>query len=136
MHQTLQQLDLSPLCLSILTNYFNSVLNFHFYGFYISLFLFLSGLLAYLVGERKRLLNHQNYCKISYLELLALAPYVAQISDKVKQDDLVIQLGERFFKGPNFSITNSTNNSDNITTAKLNEVIKLTQEITATLKPK
>ncbi|MFX9733903.1 hypothetical protein ABTP23_03530 [Acinetobacter baumannii] len=119
---------------SIFTETFKNPLNFHFYGFYISFFLFLSGLLTYLIKERKRLLNHKYYCTITYLELSALPMYTLQLNDKNKQDDLIIHLGERYFKGPNLSGSNNNDTSTNITTSKLSEVIKLAQEVKSTLK--
>lgn len=119
--------------LAIFGNVFKDPISFHFYGFYISFFLFLSGLLAYLIKERKRLLNHKHYCTITYLELSALPMYTLQLNDKNKQDDLIIHLGERYFKGPNLSGSND-DISTNITTSKLSEVIKLAQEVKSTLK--
>lgn len=123
----------SLVILTLTTNIFNEIKKIQFYGFYISLFLFLTALLTYLIRERKRLINHQHYCTISHLELLALAPYVAQIDDKNKQDDLIVLLGDRYFKGPNPSQNNDEATS-NITTSKLSEVIKLVQEVKTTLK--
>ena len=119
--------------LSLTTNIFNEIKKIQFYGFYISLFLFITALLTYLIRERKRLLNHQHYCTISHLELLALAPYVAQIDDKSKQDDLIVLLGDRYFKGPNPSTSNDEG-PNNITSSKLSEVIKLVQEVKSTIK--
>ncbi|HEO1839105.1 TPA: hypothetical protein VAM29_002546 [Acinetobacter baumannii] len=119
--------------LTLCTDVFIKPLTIHFYGFYISFFLFLSGLLAYLIKERKRLLNHKHYCTITHLELSALPMYTWQLNDKNKQDDLIIHLGERYFKGPNQSGSND-DISTNITTSKLSEVIKLAQEVKSTLK--
>lgn len=124
---------LSLICLSIFTEIFKKSLSFHFYGFYISFFLFLSALLAYLIKERKRLLNHKYYCTITYLELSALPMYTVQINDKTKQDDFIIHLGDRYFKGPNPSTSND-DITNNITTSKLTEAIKLAQEVKSTLK--
>lgn len=119
--------------LTIFTDIFKKPLTIHFYGFYISFFLFLSGLLTYLIKERKRLLNHKHYCTITHLELSALPMYTLQLKDKNKQDDLIIHLAERYFKGPNLSGSND-DISTNITTSKLSEVIKLAQEVKSTLK--
>ncbi|MCT9260435.1 hypothetical protein KTH66_06250 [Acinetobacter baumannii] len=119
--------------LTLFTNTFKPPLTFHFYGFYISFFLFLSGLLTYLIKERKRLLNHKHYCTITHLELSALPMYTGQINDKNKRDDLIFHLGDRYFKGPNPSISTDDITS-NMTTSKLSEVIKLVQEVKTTLK--
>ncbi|HEI8440635.1 hypothetical protein R4849_11230 [Acinetobacter baumannii] len=114
------------------TTLFNHIYKFQFYGFYFSFFIFLSALLTYLIRERKRLLNHQHYCRITYLELLALAPYTAQILDKTKRDELIVQLGERYFQGLNPAIKNEETAS-NLPTEKLSEIIKLVQEVKSTV---
>lgn len=119
--------------LTLCTDVFIKPLTIHFYGFYISFFLFLSGLLTYLIKERKRLLNHKHYCTITHLEISALPMYTWQLNDKNKQDDLIIHLGDRYFKGPNPSASND-DITTNITTSKLSEVIKLAQEVKSTIK--
>jgi len=119
--------------LVMFTDFLHEIKVIQFYGFYISLFIFLSTFLTYLIRERKRLLNNQHYSNISHLELLALPLYVAQLSDKTKQDDLIVHLSSRYFLGPNPS-SNNEEATNNITTDKLSEVIKLAQEIKSTMK--
>ncbi|MFL9532591.1 hypothetical protein ACKEPO_12935 [Acinetobacter baumannii] len=114
------------------TNIFNQIHKFQFYGFYFSFVIFLSALLTYLIRERKRLLTHQHYCRITYLELLALAPYTAQIIDKTKRDELIMQLGERYFQGLN-PATQKEEPTSNLPTEKLSEIIKLVQEVKSTV---
>ncbi|MDC5279707.1 hypothetical protein OHW77_05830 [Acinetobacter baumannii] len=117
----------------IFTPDFKFIKDYHFYGFYISFFFFLSVLLAYLIKERSRLISHQYYCKITYLELLAMVPFTTQIQDSVKVDDLKIRLAERYFLGPN-RMLNSLDPTSSISTSKLSEVIKLAQEVKSTIK--
>jgi len=117
----------------IFTPDFKFIKDYHFYGFYISFFLFLSILLAYLIKERSRLISHQYYCKITYLELLAMIPFTTQIQDSVKVDDLKIHLAERYFLGPN-RMQNNSEPTSSITTSKLSELIKLAQEVKSTIK--
>ncbi|MDC5602455.1 hypothetical protein OFM92_05840 [Acinetobacter baumannii] len=117
----------------IFTPDFKFIKDYHFYGFYISFFFFLSILLAYLIKERSRLISHQYYCKITYLELLAMVPFTTQIQDSIKIDDLKIRLAERYFLGPN-RMQNSSDPTSSVTTSKLSEVIKLAQEVKSTIK--
>lgn len=117
----------------IFTPDFKFIKDYHFYGFYISFFFFLSVLIAYLIKERSRLISHQYYCKITYLELLAIIPFTTEIEDSVKVDDLKVRLAERYFLGPNRMLNNSDPTSS-ITTSKLSEVIKLAQEVKSTIK--
>ncbi|MGB9040568.1 MAG: hypothetical protein WCC23_18945 [Acinetobacter calcoaceticus] len=131
---TLVLISLSLLVfIMIFTPDFKFIKDYHFYGFYISFFFFLSVLLAYLIKERSRLISHQYYCKITYLELLAMVPFTTQIQDSVKVDDLKIRLAERYFLGPN-RMLNSSDPTSSITTSKLSEVIKLAQEVKSTIK--
>lgn len=117
----------------IFTPDFKFIKDYHFFGFYISFFFFISVLLAYLIKERSRLISHQYYCKITYLELLAMVPFTTQIQDSVKVDDLKIRLAERYFLGPN-RMLNSLDPNSSITTSKLSELIKLAQEVKSTIK--
>lgn len=108
---------------------FKYIKEIQFYGFYISLILFLSGFITYLINERSRLLKQQYYCKISYIELISLIPYATQINDKSKIDDLKINLAERYFQGPNFD-----SKIDDSKPSQLNEIIKLIKEINPSSK--
>lgn len=117
----------------IFTPGFKFIKDYHFYGFYISFFFFISLLLAYLIKERSRLISHQYYCKITYLELLAMIPFTTEIEDSVKVDDLKVRLAERYFLGPN-RILNNTEHTDSMTTSKLSEIIKLVQEVKSAIK--
>lgn len=112
---------------------FQFIKDYHFYGFYFSFFIFLSIFLAYLIKERSRLITHQYYCKVTYLELIALIPFTGQINDNTKVDDLKIRLAERYFLGPNRSL-NNTDPTESITTSKLSEIIKLVQDVKSTIK--
>lgn len=124
---------ISSLLILILAMFFCDHINYikeiQFYGAYISLFLFLSGLITYFVKERSRLLQHQNYCRITYLELISLIPYTEGIEDENKVNDLKIHLADRYFQGPNQGSDTANKESDDISISKLNEIIKLLQDL-------
>ncbi|MEN8331593.1 hypothetical protein ABFO73_12000 [Acinetobacter baumannii] len=111
--------------------------NFYFYYFFISFIVISSGLLTYLIKERTRIVNYQNYCNITYLEIIALIEFTAQLDDKVKAEDLKIQLAERYFKGPNFLPNSSeTTQDNNLITSKLSEVSKTLTDLKSALNIK
>ncbi|EMP1651164.1 hypothetical protein RGJ24_001047 [Acinetobacter baumannii] len=111
--------------------------SFYFYSFFISFIVICSGLLTYLIKERTRIVNYQNYCNITYLEIIALMEYTAQLNDKVKAEDLKIKLAERYFKGPNLlSNSSETSQDNNLITSKLSEVSKTLSDLKSALNIK
>lgn len=115
--------------LMIFNKDFNYIQEIQFYGAYISLFLFLSGLITYLIKERTRLLKYQHYCQITYLELAAIIPYTNGIKDTNKAEDLKIHLADRYFQGPNQGPNSTSTGSEDVSISKLNEIIKILQDV-------
>ncbi|MDC5276476.1 hypothetical protein OHW85_13035 [Acinetobacter baumannii] len=107
----------------------------HFYYFYISLILIISGFLTFMIKERTRLVNHAHYCKISYLEICALSDYCSELEDKSKIDDLKIKLADRYFRGP-ISTSEASPDINNVSliTSKLSEISKAVQELKSAVK--
>ncbi|AVN17622.1 hypothetical protein C6N19_06545 [Acinetobacter pittii] len=103
-----------------------------FYGVNFSILLFSSGLITYLVRERNRLVEHQNNCKIIYLELLALGPYTSLIKNEEKIDELKIHLADRFFIGKNNK--SAENRNDDLIISKISELTKSLNEVKSLIK--
>lgn len=95
---------------------------------FIALMTSLSAFLAYFIKERSRLYNLETYCRKNYLELSALSPYMAELTEEQRQA-LRIDLSAKYFKGHDNIDTNTDNNSQ---ISMLSEIIKTLNE----LKPK
>ncbi|MGP4771849.1 hypothetical protein ACS125_15090 [Acinetobacter sp. PFS20] len=107
----------------------------HFYYFYISLILIITGFLTFIIKERTRLVNHAHYCKISYLEIHALSDYCSELEEKSKIDELKIKLADRYFRGPNpIGEVPSDINNVSLITSKLSEISKAVQEVKSAIK--
>lgn len=101
-----------------------------FYIFYLSIFLTVTAILTYLIKERNRIVKYQHYCQISYLEISALADYTAQLDDKVKTEDLKIQLAHKYFQGPNGNTNQADNEKDlSFFSSKLNELTNMVKDL-------
>ncbi|PTV50889.1 hypothetical protein, partial [Acinetobacter seifertii] len=95
---------------------------------FIALITSLSAFLAYFIKERSRIYNLETYCRKNYLELSALSPYMAELTEEQRQT-LRIHLSEKYFKGHENIDTNSENTNQ---ISMFSEIIKTLNE----LKPK
>ncbi|EOQ63572.1 hypothetical protein F935_01201 [Acinetobacter calcoaceticus ANC 3811] len=95
---------------------------------FIALITSLSAFLAYFIKERSRIYNLETYCRKNYMELSALSPYMAELTEEQRQT-LRIHLSEKYFKGHENIDTNSENTNQ---ISMFSEIIKTLNE----LKPK
>ncbi|WP_447500080.1 hypothetical protein [Acinetobacter oleivorans] len=99
------------------------VFNWRNYVFYLSIYITLTGYLAYLIKERVRLLNIKTYCDKTWLEITALSSYMAEF----KPDEVVklkMQLADKYFAGPNIESSNIKELSPELTTSLIMELLK------------
>ncbi|NUF33415.1 hypothetical protein HUN19_05410, partial [Acinetobacter oleivorans] len=92
---------------------------------FIALITSLSAFLAYFIKERSRLYNLETYCRKNYLELSALSPYMAELTDEQRQA-LRIGLSEKYFKGHENIETNAESTSQ---ISMFSEIIKTLNEL-------
>lgn len=95
---------LSLLVIGFLTMILNSIFpaDLKHYLFYVSLLVVISALLTYLIKDRLRLIEFQNYCKRMYMEITALPDYMATLTPE-QQEALRISLSSNYFTGNLFT---------------------------------
>lgn len=94
------------------------------YLLHIPVYIAISALLAFLIKERNRRLNIQNYCDKTWLELSALPAYMTEFS---KEDRIKLRsaLAEKYFSGPYGDVSKVEVNND----LNPNIIIELTKAL-------
>lgn len=94
------------------------------YLLHIPVYIAISALLAFLIKERNRRLNIQNYCDKTWLELSALPAYMTEFS-KEERIKLRSALAEKYFSGPYGDVSKVEVNND----LNPNVIIELTKAL-------
>jgi hypothetical protein len=108
---------------------------FHISSFiyFLSYIIAISGLLAFLIREKNRLVDQKDYFERCHTELRALTTYVVDI-DPQKVEDLKLQLAHKYFTGGN-NTQPSEKNEISIPDENIKQLIELLNTIQKTNKP-
>ncbi|MDC5023910.1 hypothetical protein OHW20_02450 [Acinetobacter baumannii] len=108
---------------------FNKNYDWHKYVFFATFIFSLSGLLAFLIKERSRLVSLQTYCIKNHLELTSLPEYLADLNEEQSQN-LRVDLAKSYFKGYEENQKSDSNDkSMGQLTSNLDQVVKSISEI-------